>query len=94
MTAPEPTPCTPTDAQVRYAWAYQASPGVRVTRVMSDERDAEFDRWLTRVRAEARRDALSEAANAYTDYEGDRGAAMVVRRWLRALAAETPGGAA
>lgn len=30
--------------------------------------------------------ALRDAAEAYTDYDDDRGAAMVARRWLRARA--------
>ncbi len=44
--------------------------------------------------AEVREQTLREAADAYTDFDGDRGTSPVVRRWLhdRAARTETKGG--
>ncbi|MCW4458170.1 hypothetical protein [Microbacterium sp. MPKO10] len=72
----------PTTEQVRDAHAemrYLSSYGL----TGRDEANELFDRWLAQVSAEARRDALREAADERDRYAGD---ADVVSRWLRALA--------
>lgn len=42
-----------------------------------------FDAWLAERDRQVAAQALRDAANAYTDFDGDRGTSGVVRRWLR-----------
>jgi len=70
---------TPTTGQVRAVYA-TASPG------RWEGRGEEFDRWLEAARAEAKAEALEEAASAYPLMLRDMVSRPSVVGWLRGFA--------